>query len=167
MAGGCLLVTPVLGAIPMARERRERSCDLLATAPIGRHVHIFSKLGVFVLASTLPPGLCLLAAAALAERTQPFASLILVREPSSVMAMAFAALGGMSWLMGSFLKSEAIAAGCTYLIVLSAVVSWALLAERYQTPAPEAMGWYMTIMATLCIVGLVLGTAVSLVRRVW
>jgi len=168
MAGGCLLlVTPVLGTIPMARERRERSCDLLTTAPIGRHVHIFSKLGVFVAASSLAPALCLLAAATLTDASKPFESLILHRESFIAMVMAFAALGGMSWFMGSFMRSEAIAAGFTYLIVLSTVVSWALLTERYRILGEQAMGWYMAIMGAICIAGLVLGTAVALVRRVW
>ncbi|MCX5688189.1 MAG: hypothetical protein NTV94_00095 [Planctomycetota bacterium] len=167
MAAACLLITPVLGAIPMARERRERSCDFLSTVPVARGVHIASKLAVCIILIVAAPIVCVRLAILVAPYGSIDPPVVFDRELVAGFSLAFLALGGVAWLFGSFMRSEAIAAGCTFLVVISAAIALALVADRYRIDSKIAYQWYVLIMLVTGIGGLLGGTTIALARRTW
>lgn len=169
MAAACLLITPVLGAIPLARERRESTCDFLATAPVARGTHIASKLLVCALLIAAAPLACLMLAYWIAPSHSGSPDAPVVREPEVVtgFALAFLSLGGVAWLFGSFLRSEAVAAACTFLVVITASLALVLVAERYRIDSERVFEWYITLLIVTGTIGLLGGTTIAFARRAW
>jgi ABC-type transport system involved in multi-copper enzyme maturation permease subunit len=169
MAVACLLITPVLGAIPLARERRERTCDFLATAPIARGTHITSKLLVTALLIAAAPLACLMLAYLIAPPSSgsPEVPVVRDREVVTAFALAFLALGGVAWFFGSCMRSEAVAAGCTFLVVVTASLALVLFAERSRIDSEKVFQWYLTLLIVTGTTGLLSGTTIAFVRRAW
>lgn len=169
MAVACLLITPVLGAIPLARERRERTCDFLATAPVARGTHIASKLLVLVLLTAAAPLACLTLSVLIApsHAGTPEVPVVRDREVVTAFTLAFLALGGVAWFFGSFLRSEAVAAGCTFLVVVTASLALVLIAERSRVDSEKVFEWFVTMLIVTGTTGLLSGTAIAFARRAW
>lgn len=135
------LAMPMIGANLLAKERRERTAEFVATLPVGRGRIVLSKAIMAVLVAltpslfTLVAGLVGVGVMALVGPGQG-GSGPGINDVNEMVSFA-AALGGgaclsfgLAWFLSSALKSETVAAGLSLLLTAIAASLYTLAASR-------------------------------------
>jgi ABC-type transport system involved in multi-copper enzyme maturation permease subunit len=174
MAGHFLTMftIPMFAAVMFARERRERSAELVGTLPISRGRIVLSKSIVAVASSFLPwilVGLSLTililvflhgsAKKVLGDPDDGAMSLVYI--PVCISVAAF----GLAWLFSALWSSETLAAGVALLVTAMLASSLALF--MYNKNLTNTWGiWqpYAVLLAPLGIASYIAGTMVALRR---
>jgi ABC-type transport system involved in multi-copper enzyme maturation permease subunit len=176
---GCacsLLASPMYAAVMFARERRDRSADLVATLPLPRARLVVSKLIITVAATLTPIAFTALAltilGTILASMTSDSFSEVLGADPDPEVLGLLLAFAGMTtlsigagWLLSTILRSETAAGGLALLVTVVTAVTIALVLERLKLSVTLGAKPYYVISFSGGALGLIAGTIAALIRK--
>lgn len=167
-----VLAAAAFGGVAFAKERRERTAELLATAPVERWRVVASKLAVCVVLSSAP-ALVGVVAALLVGSNEGLNEVGRMRMGDVLGAASIVAawlfLLGLSWCFSSLLRSEVLAASAAILAAFGAGTLLVVLMQRRVGVPPvdeiTLMSAAIAIFGVPGALGLISGTWIALVRR--
>lgn len=177
-AGLCCatLAVPALVATIMARERRDRSAELLGSLPVERGLVLISKVIVTMGCIALAWGVALGVCAALLHDVEPAWHVSFYdtywSEPMVFWVIPIAIMmTGVAWLFGALLRSETIAAAIALMSTAAAVytiyltLGWIREEQgRLWYWGPEDSWTFAGVLCTIGAIGFVSGTVIMLRR---
>lgn len=169
-------VCPAIGGVMFARERRDRSAELIELLPVTRRMRLFSK--VILLVVTLSVAVLITTrlfhlATWIWPSTTPYISNNLWDSLRPLIGM-MVVMSGVSWMLSSLLRSEVIATTVTFGGVCLAAMLMGMVPGPHGTP-----NWYEwldswtpapgvelpIVLAFVGVVAFVTGCVVTLRRR--
>lgn len=174
-----LIASSSIAGVALAKERRERTADMLATLPIAREKVIFSKAFVAMLLTAVPFALgaavaYLIAPPGITEEVR--ASVQTTGAGVWVLAAGFAGwltLFGLAWGLSSLLRSEVLASAVPLLVLIVVTSSIALwtqprspgFGEHVRSREALVLPRFVYPLAAIGGLGLVAGTIIALRRK--
>lgn len=166
------LAAPIFGAVMFARERRERTADLVGTMPTARHRVVISKAIMLACLFAAPWAITLLGGGAfewfaIEKAGQSLSAVLQSGWPPFMTVFAIQALAiGSGWLFSTLMDSETIAAGLSYLLsVLTPAAVLVVWSKQHPESHSVPMGLFCGVCGAVGAVCLVAGAVVALRRR--
>jgi ABC-type transport system involved in multi-copper enzyme maturation permease subunit len=170
-----LLATPLFGSVMFARERRDRTVEMVAAMPVPRTRTVFSKSIVVLLISAIPwlattVGLWIIFEFEQWSSVQPKLTDVPTDRESVLgvlMLLNCAAMAvGSGWFFSSMLNKDTIAAGLSFLITILTVSLFFVVWYRMH-PADDRIphGVLAAISGGSAIAFFIAGIMVALKRR--
>lgn len=180
LAGWCI-VCPALGGVMFARERRDRSAELVELMPVSRGVRLTSKLAVLACVVSLAALMVFIAwqigaTFFFVETTwNPLTRNVQMMSTLPFIAVTLGAIG-VSWLLSAVLSSEVLATAITFgffavsALLLNVVPGPGNHRSLYlwldgMTPRPDFGYAGLGMFAIAGAIGLLAGCVVTLRRR--
>jgi ABC-type transport system involved in multi-copper enzyme maturation permease subunit len=168
-----LAASSAITGVAFAKERRERTAELLATLPIPRWTVVTSKALTALIVVAVPFLVGMGASVLLAIKEDQFLGDRLASGLTAGMfliAAVWLTLFGLGWALSSLLRSEVLSAAAPILVVIvvSAMIVWSrprpgMMAVQQEDALLVARGIWA--FGTLGITGLIAGTVIALKRR--
>jgi ABC-type transport system involved in multi-copper enzyme maturation permease subunit len=166
-----LIAASSITGVAFAKERRERTAELLRTLPVSNWKIVMSKAVVAAVVTAGPLAVGTAAFMLLAERDE-FQAVWMPFDELWMVVSAWLLLFGLGWALSSVLKSEVLSTSMpiVVLIVLGAMIS--LRASTFERELVHslfaryrAQSEFITVAGSIGLLSLIGGTVVSLRRK--